>query len=192
MGRRVVLIWMALVGLAAAAPDLPAPAGHESSSGVAITGGGFITATAVWVTPGLTEQPYYAMWVSDAQTRAIHRRAAASYTVMLLELANNSRLRIEGFLSLNVRLRILDEYYRPISDEALARTFPDLMPAQGREQIMPHQRLVRPYAFPKVPVRDQPIAFVTRPLWLFDRHTQIGQLPDFELRFNPIRLAFPP
>lgn len=159
---------------------------------MAIAGGGFITATAVWITAGLTEHPYYHAWTSDAQTRALHRRAAASYTIILFELANSSRLRVEGYLSLNVRLRIADEYHRPVADQALERMFPDLMPGHAREQILPQQRLLKVYAFPKVPVRDQSIAFVTRPLWLFDRHTQIGQLPDFELRFNPVRLAFPP
>lgn len=186
----VVCLCVALAGIAFAAPS--APTGHESSSGVAISSGGFITATAVWVTPALTEHPYYHEWIPDAQTRTLHRRAAASYTVILLELANASSLRIEGYLSLNVRLRVASEYQRPVNDAAFARSFRELVPAQGREQILSGQRLLKAYAFPKVQAIDQVVGFVIRPMWLFERHAQIGQLPDFELRFNPIRLAHPP
>lgn len=187
----VVCICVTLTGIAFAAPAA-APPGHESSSGVAISSGGFIAATAVWVTPALTEHPYYHMWIPDAQTRTLHRRAASSYTVILLELANRSGLRIEGYLSLNVRLRVAEAYHRPVSDQRFALLFPDLVPTHGRERIPPQQPLLKVYAFSKLPGADYTMAFLVRPLWLFDRHGQIGELPEFELRFNPRKLALPP
>lgn len=176
-------------GAAANAPQVPS--GHEASSGVGVVGGGFITATAIWVTPRLTDQPSYREWVPGAQARAVHRRAAASHTVMLLELANQSRLRIEGYLSLNVRLLVHGEYRRPVTDRAFARTYPSLLPHSGRQRIAPGQRLLTIYAFPKVAAGTATVALIIRPLWLFDRTGQVGQVPDFELLFHPGKLDFP-
>lgn len=68
------------------------PAGHEASSGVGVAGGGFITVTAVWVTPGLTTSPYYEQWSPGPEQRQMYRQAAATYTLILLELANRSAL----------------------------------------------------------------------------------------------------
>jgi hypothetical protein len=175
----------------AASTIVDAPAGHESSSGVAIVGGGFITVTAVWVTPGLTESLYYQQWLPSAEERLMHGKASGAYTVMLLELANHSSLTLEGFVSVNVRLLVEGERVRPLADEALARTFPALMPPQHLERISPSEALTRAYAFPRV-ARPSPVAFIVRPVSLFQERRRIGQLQEFELRFDPTRLAFPP
>lgn len=188
----VLTTCLRVAGGAFGAAQEQAPAGQESSSGVAVVGGGFITATAVWVTPGLADHQYYRQWVPNQNTRGMHRHAAASHTVILLELANQSALRIEGYLSLNVRLRVDGEHRRPVNDPAFVRAYPALAPEQHLERVRPGQTLLKVYVFPKVAPAIPGIAFLIRPLWLFDTRSQVGQLPDFELLFHPGRLAFPP
>lgn len=178
-----------VVGRAVAQP-LEAPPGHESSTGVAVAGGGFITLTGVWVTAGLTDSPYYHQWTPDPGERQAHREASARYTVMLLEVANLSALTLEGFVSANVRVLVDGERVRPVADEALARAYPSLLPPQHLERVSPRGRLLRAYAFPKAPGR--PVALVVRAIGLYQERRQIGQLPEFQLRFDPARLAFPP
>lgn len=156
-----------------------------------MTGGGFITVTAVWVTPGLTESAYYQQWLPSAEERQMHRQAAAAYTLILLELANHSELTLEGFVSVNVRLLVEGERVRPLADETLARTFPALMPPQYLERVTAGGALTRAYAFPRV-ARAGPLAFIVRPVALVQERRRIGQLQEFELRFDPARLAFPP
>ncbi len=194
LARTGSALWVLAVlaaGPLAAAPTIDPPPGHESSSGVAVAGGGFITVTAVWVTPGLTDSLYYQQWLPSAEERQMHRRAAAVYTVMLLELANRSSLTLEGFVSVNVRLLVEGERIRPLADEALARAFPALMPPRRLERISPRETLTRAYAFPRVaPAR--PVAFLVRPVTLYQERRQIGQLQEFELRFDPSRLTYPP
>ena len=121
----------------------------------------------------------------------MHREAAAAYTVMLLELANRSALTLEGFVSVNVRLLVDGERVRPLADESLARTFPALLPPQHLERIMAGEALTRAYAFPRLS-RTKPVAFIVRPVSLFQDRRRIGQLQEFELRFDPARLTFPP
>ncbi|MDQ7827999.1 MAG: hypothetical protein QN122_05315 [Armatimonadota bacterium] len=169
-----------------------APAGHEASTGVALARGGFVTVTAVWVTAGLAADPYYAAWVPDERERTVHARAAGLYTVMLVEVDNVSPLTLEGYLSVNVRLRVEGVLRRPIADAALARLAPSLLPPREVEQIPPRSRFLRAYAFPRVEPAARDVQLVVRPLWLFERRRQVGALPEFELRFRPEALAFPP
>src|SRR3990170_6864652 len=49
--------------------------------------------------------------------------------------------------------------------------------------VDPGETFVRLYAFPKVGPEPQEVFFVVRPLWLLRRRTQVGHLPEFELRF---------
>lgn len=178
-------------GLASGAPAGEPPPGHESSSGVAVAGRGFITVTAVWVTPDLVESLYYQQWVTRAEERQMHRHAAAAYTLILLEVANRSALTLEGYVSVNVRLLVDGERKRPVSDEPLSRAFPALVPPQHLERMTPGETLLRAYAFAKV-TQPRQVAFIVRPLSLIQERRHIGQLQEFELRFDPARLRFPP
>jgi len=179
------------LGRLSAAPPIDPPAGHESSSGVAVAAGGFITVTAVWVTPGITDSAYYQQWLPQAEERLMHRQAAATYTVILLEVANRSAVIVEGYVSVNVRLLVDDVRRRPIDDEALARSFPALLPPQHLERVRPGSTFLRAYAFARL-AHPRQVAFLVRPLSVIQERRRIGQLQEFELRFDPARLRFPP
>ena len=177
-------------GTLAAPPE--SPGGHESSTGFALVGRGFVTFTVAWITPRLVDHPYYQQWITRRDEQDSHRRASAAYTLMLLELANRSSLSVEGYLSVNVRLRVEEERHRPVADASFAADHPTLVPTQLVEHVDSGETLVRVYAFPKVGPEAQEVFFVVRPLWLLRRRTQVGHLPEFELRFQPGRLALPP
>ncbi len=177
-------------GALAAPPE--SPEGHEASTGFALVGRGFVTFTVAWITPRLVDHPYYQQWNTRRDEQDSHRRASAAYTVMLLELANRSSLSVEGYLSVNVRLRVDGERCRPVADASFAADHPTLVPTQLLEHVDPGETFVRVYAFPKVGPEAQEVFFIVRPLWLLRRRTQVSHLPEFELRFQPGHLALPP
>jgi hypothetical protein len=184
---------LGLVGQAAGPGAAPDPrASHERSSGVAVVGGGFIAVTVVWVTPGLTAHPYYAGWVSEADRRARHREVASSHTLFLVELANRSALRLDGYLSLNLRMVADGQVSAPDWDPVLRARIPDLMSAPVRQTFAPHTVSLTAAAFAPVPRPARTVTLVVPPLWLYQGRRQIGQTPAFDLRFHPDRLAFPP
>jgi hypothetical protein len=155
-------------------------------------GRGFVTFTVAWITPRLVDHSYYRQWITRRDEQDSHRRASAAYTVMLLELANRSSLSVEGYLSVNVRLRVEGERRRPVAAASFAADHPTLVPTQLLEHVDPGETFVRVYAFPKVEPGTQEVFFVVRPLWLLRRRTQVSHLPEFELRFQPGHLALPP
>ena len=108
---------------------------------------------------------------------------------MLLELANRSSLSVEGYLSVNVRLRVDGERRRPVADASFAADYPTLVPTQLLEHVDPGETFVRVYALPKVGPEAQEVFFIVRPVWLLRRRTQVSPLPEFELHFQPGHLA---
>ncbi|MDR7473250.1 MAG: hypothetical protein QN146_10825 [Armatimonadota bacterium] len=181
---------LALVGVVSASD--PAVT-HERSSGVAVVGGGFIAVTAVWVTPGLTVHPHYATrWVSDPARRARHREVATARTLFLIEVANQSALRLEGYLALNARLRVNAREHAPDPDPAVRARLPDLWPGPVLQRVPPHTTVLTAAAFPAVPPGTGPVILLIPPLWIFRGSRQIGETPAFELGFDPRGLTYPP
>ncbi|MDQ7840767.1 MAG: hypothetical protein RDU83_07035 [bacterium] len=148
-----------------------APAGHLASSGVAIADGGFVTVTALWVTPRLVDHAYYRTLVPEDH-QAWHRAAARVFTLIRLEVDNTSGLALEGYLSLNLRLSA-DGILHPVITDAAA--------------------LAGLYPFPRIVPGTREVRLIVRPLWTFARGVgQVGTLPEFVLRFDQAALAYPP
>lgn len=169
-----------------------APAGHLASSGVAIAGGGFVTATALWVTPRLVDHAYYRALVPEEHL-AWHRAAARVFTLIRLEVDNTSGLALEGYLSLNLRLSADGVLHPVVTDAAALAPYRRLVPHLGRQVLEPRTVLSGLYPFPRVAPGARDVRLIIRPLWAFARGVgQVGTLPEFVLRFDPAALAYPP
>lgn len=169
-----------------------APAGHQASSGVGIAGGGFVTATALWVTPRLVDHAYYRALVPE-EHHAWHRAAARVFTLIRLEVENASGLALEGYLSLNLRLNTDGVLHPVVTDTAALAPYRRLAPDLGRQVLAPRTVLAGLYPFPRIAPGTRDVRLIIRPLWAFARGGgQVGTLPEFVLRFDPTSLAYPP
>ncbi|MDR5683675.1 MAG: hypothetical protein QN163_06590 [Armatimonadota bacterium] len=174
-------VWAVALGVALAAPGqaAEAPAGHESSSGVLVAGGGAILVVAVWVTPGLVDHPYYVARVPSAAERDRHRALAGGHTVMSFELSNRSRLLVEGPVVVN--LFVDEEIHRVVEGSAAANVV-----------LRTDQTFERIYVFPKLPAGARSVVLLVQAPQLTERGRWIGYLPQFRLGFDLRRLTFPP
>ncbi len=169
-----------------------APAGHLASSGVAVAGGGFVTATALWVTPRLVDHAYYRALVPE-EHHAWHRAAARAFTLIRLDVENASGLALEGYLALNLRLNTDGVLHPVVRDPAALAPYSRLIPDLGRQVLLPRTVLAGLYPFPRVAPGTRDVRLIIRPLWAFVRGVgQVGTLPEFVLRFDPTALTYPP
>lgn len=169
-----------------------APAGHLASSGVAIAGGGFVSATALWVTPRIVDHPYYRTLVPE-EHHGWHRAAAIAFALIRLEVENASGATLEGYLTLNLRLNTDGVLHPVVTDPASLAAHRRLAPDLGRQVLPPRTVLIGLHAFPPVASGTRDVRLIIRPLWVFARGAeQVGTLPEFVLRFDPAALAYPP
>lgn len=168
------------------------PTGHLASSGVAVAGGGFVTVTAVWVTPGLVDHPSYRALAPD-EDRSWHREAARAFTLIRLEVENASDLTVEGYLALNLRLDVGGVLQPLVTGRAGLGPHGRLTPDLGRQVLPPRTAWTGLLAFPRITAPPGRVHLIVRPLWVFQRgRGQVGTLPEFVLRFDPGAMAYPP